>query len=232
MVGSVRSALTSANTVTIYDGENIRDMSARRQDLVNNNLGLIGWAIKRFFPHVHETDREDAWQDGFFGLVRAARGYDFDMGLKFSTYATTWIRSSIQKGRGQANGVNFRRAVSNGDVFVAPLSLDKGFTTASSGTDWSDSPLNDRIADTSDTGKDATNMAVASSLVSALMEASRDEMDKAIAEEIIGSTYEDRSFDFKKLTTQFNFSRYGIHLRRKRLIERVKTIYELEEDDV
>lgn len=202
------------------------DMSPRRQALVTENLGLIGWAIQRFFPHVPDVDREDAWQDGFFGLVRAAKGYDFDMGLKFSTYATTWIRSSVQKGRGQANGVNFRRAISRGEVFVTPSSLDKTIGSSSFGSD-SDFTLIDSLEDRAEpVSTQAINLAEASVITQALKEASRDDIDLAIANELIESSYEDRPFDFKKLTASLNFSRYGIHLRRHRLIERVKKIYE------
>ena len=209
------------NDIDPIDINNIDLLSERRKKLISENLGLIGWSIQRFFPHVPDVDREDAWQDGFFGLVRAARGYDFDMGLKFSTYATGWIRSAVQKGRGNAYGINFRRAISKGDSFSTPISLDK-----TSGQDGDAYTLGDTLSSDDDVDDEATNTAAADYLKEAFRTASRDAIDLAIAEEIIGSSYEDRSFDFKRLTEKFNFSRYGIHLRRQRLIDRAKTIFE------
>lgn len=203
------------------DINNIEQLSERRRKLINENLGLIGWSIQRFFPHVPDVDREDAWQDGFFGLVRAARGYDFDMGLKFSTYATGWIRSAVQKGRGSAYGINFRRAISKGDSFSTPVSLDK-----IQGHEGDSQTLGDTLSSTDDVDAEATNSAAAQALKLAFTKASKDAIDLAIADEIVRSSYEDRGFDFKRLTETFNFSRYGIHLRRQRLIDRAKTIFE------
>jgi RNA polymerase sigma factor (sigma-70 family) len=57
------------------------------------NLGLVGMVAA-----AHHTDRaafDDLFQDGYFGLVRAIKGFDARRGTRFSTYAVPWIRKSI-----------------------------------------------------------------------------------------------------------------------------------------
>ena len=51
----------------------------------------------RFSVPVH-LDRDDIVQDGIIGLEKAVEKFDWRRGYKFSTYATWWIRQSIQRG--------------------------------------------------------------------------------------------------------------------------------------
>ncbi len=41
------------------------------------------------------VDYEDLVQEGTIGLIKAANKFDFDRGVKFSTYATFWVRQAI-----------------------------------------------------------------------------------------------------------------------------------------
>lgn len=62
--------------------------------LINANLKLVVSVAKRF-NGISDLDMLDLIQEGNLGLLRAVEGYDYKKGLKFSTYATWWIRQSI-----------------------------------------------------------------------------------------------------------------------------------------
>lgn len=64
---------------------------------VQANMGLVVYFVNRM--RIPEQRRDDAISDGMFGLLRAAQKYDPTRGFKFSTYAESWIRQSIQRGR-------------------------------------------------------------------------------------------------------------------------------------
>lgn len=61
--------------------------------LVLHNVRLIGMVAKRY--RSAGIDYEDLFQEGYFGLRRAAELYDWQRGLQFSTYAVMWIRQTV-----------------------------------------------------------------------------------------------------------------------------------------
>ncbi len=74
-------------------GEPLEAEIAKR-NLVRHNLRLVVKVVnqgKRF------SDPDDLFQEGCLGLLRAIEKFDPNRGLKFSTYATGWIRSFIQR---------------------------------------------------------------------------------------------------------------------------------------
>lgn len=66
---------------------------------------------------------EDLVQEGALGLMRAARLFDPELGVKFSTYASIWIRSHMQKALDKAKPRSKNRAGKAPER--AHLSLDK-----------------------------------------------------------------------------------------------------------
>jgi RNA polymerase primary sigma factor len=67
-------------------------------DLVQSNLRLVV-SIARKSRYAHSgIDLIDRIQDGNIGLLRAADKFNYSLGYKFSTYATWWIRQSIERG--------------------------------------------------------------------------------------------------------------------------------------
>jgi RNA polymerase primary sigma factor len=71
------------------------DLTAKAQ-LIEANLRLVV-SIARGFPGRGFT-LMDLIQEGTLGLIRAAEKFDHRRGIKFSTYATYWIRQSIMNG--------------------------------------------------------------------------------------------------------------------------------------
>lgn len=97
---------------------------------VVDNMGLVYHCLNRMGGFFTDRDREDAEQDGIFGLLRAAQKYDPATGFRFSTYAHAWIKQSIQRGR-KNRGDHVDR---NGNTISHVLSLDhQGDGTASIG---------------------------------------------------------------------------------------------------
>jgi RNA polymerase primary sigma factor len=70
------------------------DLAAKEQ-LVNSNLRLVISNARKY--QGVELPLLDLIQEGILGLIRAAEKFDYRKGFKFSTYATFWIRESIQR---------------------------------------------------------------------------------------------------------------------------------------
>lgn len=63
--------------------------------LITSNLRLVVSIAKNYTGH--GLDFLDLCQEGNIGLIRAAQKFDFQLGNKFSTYATWWIRQAISR---------------------------------------------------------------------------------------------------------------------------------------
>jgi RNA polymerase primary sigma factor len=70
------------------------DLQAKEQ-LVNSNLRLVISNARKY--QGLDLPLLDLIQEGILGLIRATEKFDHRKGFKFSTYATFWIRESIQR---------------------------------------------------------------------------------------------------------------------------------------
>ena len=70
--------------------------SFARDTLVLKNEGLVSSVAKRYNVS-NLLDFQDLQQEGYFGLIKAIEKFQPNKGFKFSTYATWWIRQSIQR---------------------------------------------------------------------------------------------------------------------------------------
>ena len=66
-----------------------------RKRLIEMNLKLVVSIVKKL--RGHGLPFEDLIQEGNIGLMRAVEKFDPDLGFRFSTYATWWIRQAVQR---------------------------------------------------------------------------------------------------------------------------------------
>lgn len=76
--------------------DQMMDGKRAHDQLVLANLRLVVSIARRYRPKGMELS--DLIQEGTIGLMRAADKFDHNLGFKFSTYATWWIRQAIQRG--------------------------------------------------------------------------------------------------------------------------------------
>lgn len=137
------------------------------------NRGLIGFTIKRFRVRVDsDYTADDAFQDGWGGLVRAAQKFDPDKGFRFATYAIVHIRAAIQQGRGNHSGVNYRRNERTKARHIDEVSLDAEIADGAS--------TYDLVADEADTAAAALDAVMSETLRTRGHLACRDRLDRAI----------------------------------------------------
>ena len=87
--------LTAAEEIELAKRIERGDVDAKDR-MINANLRLVGSQARRY-PGLG-LPLGDLVQEGTLGLIRAAEKFDWRKGFKFSTYATLWIRQSIQRG--------------------------------------------------------------------------------------------------------------------------------------
>lgn len=68
-----------------------------RNRLVQNNQALVTYIVNKYYSNKkdHVKFREDLLQEGTIGLMSAIDGYKVELGFKFSTYATWWVRQAV-----------------------------------------------------------------------------------------------------------------------------------------
>lgn len=70
---------------------------AVRNHIIASNIGLIGMMATQMVRRAQHLALADLVQEGTTGLVKALERFDVEKGVRFSTYATWWIRHALQR---------------------------------------------------------------------------------------------------------------------------------------
>lgn len=69
---------------------------AARSKMTLANLRLVAHVARPFFG-MSDLTADDLIQEGILGLIHATQKFDHTLGLRFSTYATWWIRQAVTR---------------------------------------------------------------------------------------------------------------------------------------
>lgn len=186
-------------------------LTDEQRQRVSDNLGLVGWILRRRNTPTDEWD--DSFADGVLGLIRAAQMFDPERGFKFSTYAINWIRQGVGRGRHLTLGGNYRRAVERGEDWRAPVSLDLDLAD--------DLTLADLMpCDATPTDEAALAACMLAEVRQALDEWELDDIDRLIADDLL-ATDSTRGRD-KRIAERAGCSSEYIRQRRMRLQSRLR----------
>jgi RNA polymerase nonessential primary-like sigma factor len=90
-----RSKLLSAEQEKFYGSKALRGDLESRKVMIESNLRLVVKISRRYLNR--GLPLLDLIEEGNLGLIRAVEKFDPDRGFRFSTYATWWIRQTIER---------------------------------------------------------------------------------------------------------------------------------------
>jgi RNA polymerase primary sigma factor len=93
-----------------------KEKAEAKELFVLKNMRLVISIAKKFRTNSSRS-LEDNIQDGVIGLMRAIDSYDIDLGYRFTTYATWWIKQSIMRSiANTANAIRFPAHVVDAEI--------------------------------------------------------------------------------------------------------------------
>jgi RNA polymerase nonessential primary-like sigma factor len=90
-----RSKLLTAEQEKIYGTRALRGEAQARRIMIESNLRLVVKISRRYLNR--GLPLLDLIEEGNLGLIRAVEKFDPEKGFRFSTYATWWIRQTIER---------------------------------------------------------------------------------------------------------------------------------------
>lgn len=90
-----KSTLLTADEEKFYGKKAVEGDAAARKIMIESNLRLVVKISRRYLNR--GLPLLDLIEEGNLGLIRAVEKFESDRGFRFSTYATWWIRQTIER---------------------------------------------------------------------------------------------------------------------------------------